>query len=88
MTHVSYDFYKVNGIQIKPINKSVNMEGTRTDSISYLGYAGATLSLPTGKKLFEIDALLLIFSTTEYHKRVPVAIGTSISNMASDSLET
>ena len=33
---------------------------------------------------FEIEALLLVLPTTEYQKRVPVAIGTTITDMAGD----
>ena len=39
-------------------------------------------------KLFEIDALLHVLLMTESHKRVPVAIGSSITDMAIDSLGT
>ena len=36
--------------------------------------------------MFESDALLLVLPTTEYQRRVPVTIGTSLSDMAVDSL--
>ena len=34
------------------------------------------------------EALLLVLSSTEYQKRVPVTIGTSFTDMAVDSLGT
>ena len=37
-----------------------------------------------GTHTFEIEALLLVLPTTEYQKRVPVAIGTTITDMAVD----
>ena len=37
-----------------------------------------------GSHRFDIEALLLVLTTTEYQKRVPVAIGTSITDMAVD----
>ena len=37
-----------------------------------------------GTHTFEIEALLLLLPTTEYQKRVPVAIGTTITDMAVD----
>ena len=49
-----------------------------------MGYIGAKLSLPMGTHTFEIEALLLVLPTTEYQKRVPVAIGTTINDMAVD----
>ena len=37
-----------------------------------------------GTHTFDIEALLLVLPTTEYQKRVPVAIGTTIPDMAVD----
>ena len=41
-----------------------------------------------GTHVFKTEALLLVFPTTEYQKRVPVTIGTSLTDMAVDSLGT
>ena len=41
-----------------------------------------------GTHVFETEALLLVLPTIEYQKRVPVTIGTSLTNMAVDSLGT
>ena len=54
------------------------------DTIEYVGYIEAKLSLPIGSHTFEIEALLLVLPTTEYQKRVHVAIGTTITDMAVD----
>ena len=54
------------------------------DTIEYVGYVEAKLSLPMGSQTFNIEALLLVLPTTEYQKRVPVAIGTTITDMAAD----
>ena len=37
-----------------------------------------------GTHTFDIEALLLVLPTTEYQKRVPVARGTTITDMAVD----
>ena len=37
-----------------------------------------------GSHTFEVEALLLVLSTTDYQRRVPVAIGTTITDMAVD----
>ena len=47
-----------------------------------MGYIEAKLSLPMGTHTFEIEALLLVFPTTKYQKRVPVAIDITITDMA------
>ena len=48
-------------------------------SIKYVGCIEATLTLPLGSKTFEVEALLLVLPSTDYQKRVPVAIGTTIT---------
>ena len=59
----------------------VEIEGTGRDSIKYVGYIEAKLTLPLGSKTFDIEALLLVFPSTDYQKRVPAAIGTTITDM-------
>ena len=41
-----------------------------------------------GPNAFETEALLLVLPTTEYQQRVPVTIGTLLTDMAVDSLGT
>ena len=69
--HVSHDFCVANGIEINPLAKLVNIEGTGGDSIEYLGYAEASLSLPMGSHTFKTEPLLLVLPTTDYLKRCP-----------------
>ena len=54
------------------------------DSIKYVGYIEAKLALPLGSHTFEVEALLPVLPTTDYQKRVPVAIGTTITDMVVD----
>ena len=51
------------------------------DSIKYVGYIKAKVALPMGSHTFKVEALLLVLPTTDYQKRVPVAIGTTITDM-------
>ena len=82
VTHISEAFCQTNNIQIKPLDKLVEIEGTGGDLIKYIGYIEATLTLPLGSHSFEIEALLLVLPSTDYQKRVPIAIGTTITDMA------
>ena len=41
----------------------------------------ANLTLPLGSQTFEVEALLLVLPSTDYQKRVLVAIGTTITDM-------
>ena len=52
------------------------------DLIKYIDYIEATLILPLGSHSFETEALLLVLPSTDYQQRVPVAIGTTITDMA------
>ena len=84
VTHVSHDYCVANGIEINPLAKLVNIEGTGGDSIGYLGYAEVSLSLPMGSHTFNIEAVQLVLPTTDYLKKVPVSIGTTITVMVVD----
>ena len=53
-----------------------------------MGFIEAELSFPIGTQVFKSEALLLVLPTTGYQKRVPVTIGTSLTDMAVDSLGT
>ena len=53
-----------------------------------MGFTEAELSFPLGTHVFTTEAFLLALPTTEYQKRVPVIIGTSLTDMAVDSLGT
>ena len=84
VTHVSHDFCVAYGIEISPLAKLVNIEGTGGDSIEYLGYDETSLSLPMGSHTFKTEALLLVLPTTDYLKKVPMSIGTTITDMVVD----
>ena len=88
VTHVSLDYCQAMGIPINPIELLVNIERTGGDAIEYVGFIEADLSFPMGTHVFRTEALLLVLPTTEYQKRVPVTIGTSLTDMAVDSLGT
>ena len=80
--HVSEAFCHANNFQIYPLDRLVEIEGTGGDLIKYIGYIEATLILPLGTHSFETEALLLVLPSTDYQQRVPVAIGTTITDMA------
>ena len=81
VTHISEAFWQAYSIQIHPLDKLVEIEGTWGDIIKYIGYIEATLTLPLGSQTFEIEALLLVLPSTDYQQRVPIAMGTTITDM-------
>ena len=84
VTHISEAFCQANNIQIHPLDKLVEIEGTGGDIIKYIGYIEATLILPLGSQSFDTEALLLVLPSTDYQQRVPIAIGTTITDMVVD----
>ena len=84
VTHISEAFCQANSIQIHPLDKMVEIEGDWGDIIKYIGYIEATLTLPLGSQTFEIEALLLVLPSTDYQQRVPIAVGTTITDMVVD----
>ena len=88
VTHISLDYCQAMGIPINPIEQLVNTEGAVGDAIEYVGFIEADLTFPMGTHVFKTEALLLVLPTTEYQKRVPITIGTSLTDMVVDSLGT
>ena len=86
--HISLDYCQAMGIPIHPINQLVKIEGAGRDAIDYVGFIEAELSFPMGTHVFKTEALLLVLPTTEYQKRVPVTIGTSLTDIAVNSFGT
>ena len=87
VTHISQDCCQAMGIPIYTITQLAHMEGTG----GYYRICGLNLGkiiFSMGTHVFETEALLLVLPTTEYQKRVPVTIGTSLTDMAVDSLGT
>ena len=55
-----------------------------TSILNILGYIEATSILPLGSQSLEVEALLLVLPSTDHQKRVPIAIGTTITDMVVD----
>ena len=53
-----------------------------------MDFIEADVTFPMGTHVFKTEVLLLVLPTTEYQKRVPISIGTSLTDMAVDSLGT
>ena len=85
LTRMSQDYCQAMGIPIHPITQLVQIEGTG-GILKNVGFIKAKLSFPMGTHVFEAEDLLLVLPTTEYQKRVPVTIGTSLTDVAVDSL--
>ena len=75
------------GIPIHPINQLVKIEGAG-GCYRICGLHRSRIIFSSGTHVFKTEALLLVLPTTEYQKRVPVTIGSSLTDMAVDSFVT
>ena len=66
------------GYEIQPLDHLVPIEGSRGADVPYLGYVEVRMHIP-GINSFNRDVLMLIsHTTTHYHQRVPILVGSHI----------
>ena len=87
VTHISPNYHQAMGIPVNPIAQLVHIEGMG-GYYRICGLLEAKLSFPMGPHAFKTEAHLLVLPTTNYQQRVPVTIGTSLTDIAVDSLST
>ena len=64
----------------------VPIEGSGGASVPYLGYVGVRMCIP-GISSFDRDVLMLISSTTtQYHQRVPIQVGSCVINQVTSCI--
>ena len=68
-------------LQIQPLGQLLELEGTGSAAIPYLGFVEVNLQIQ-GIRNYNEDVLLLVIPTTTYSKMVPVMVGTKIINNA------
>ena len=64
-------------LEIKPLGRLLELEGTGGAAIPYLGFVEVNLQIP-GVRRYNEDVLLLAIPTTTYSERVPVVVGSKI----------
>ena len=68
-------------LQMQPLGKLLELEGTAGSAIPYLGYVEVNIQIP-GIKNYNKDVLLLVIPTTTYSEKVPVMAGSKIIDRA------
>ena len=64
-------------LEIQPLGRLLELEGTGGAAIPYLGFVEVNLQIP-GVRRYNEDVLLLAIPTTTYSERVPVMVGSKI----------
>ena len=64
-------------LEIQPLGRLLELEGTRGAAIPYLRFVEVNLQIP-GVRRYNEDVLLLAIPTTTYSEKVPVMVGSKI----------
>ena len=64
-------------LTVQPLDNVLSIEGAGGHKVPYLGLVEVTIQSPE-ISLGEFPVLMLVVPDTEYHKRVPVLLGTKI----------
>ena len=81
VSSISSQFCEDLTLQIQPLGRLLELEGTGGSAIPYLGYIDINLQI-LGIKNYNEDVLLLVIPTTTYFKKVPVMVGSKIIDQA------
>ena len=75
---MSKDYCYEHGYEIQPLEHLVPIESSGGASVPYLGYVEERMCIP-GISSFDKDVLMLVSSTTtQYHQRVPIQVGSLV----------
>ena len=74
---ISSQFCEGLTLQIQPLGRSLELEGTGGSAIPYLWYVKVNLQI-LGIKNYDEDVLLLVIPTMTYSEKVPVVVGSKI----------
>ena len=75
---MSRGYCEEHGYEIQPLAHLVPVEGSEGADVPYLGYVEVRMHI-LGINSFDRDVLMLVsHTTTHYHKRVPIQVGSCI----------
>ena len=83
MSAITRSFVKELQLEVKKLDKLLDIEGTGGSLVPYYGYVELRLKIPQIKK-FDLDVLMLVIDDSPYGARVPVQIGTLHIDMMLD----
>ena len=83
---MSREYSDEHGYEIQPLEHLVPIEGSGGANVPYLGYVEVRMCIP-GISSFDRDVLMLISpSTTHYHQRVPIQVGSHIIDQVTNCI--
>ena len=81
VSSVSSWFYTWMTLKVHPLDRMLQVEGTRGSAIPYLGYVEVNLQ-NMGIRGYNKDALLLVILTMTYSEKLPVVVESQIIDRA------
>ena len=83
---MSKDYCHERGYEIQLLEHLVPTEGSGGANVPYLGYVGVRMHIP-GINSFNRDVIMLVGSTTtKYHKRVPIQVGSHVIDQVTNHI--
>ena len=83
---MSTDYCDEHGYEIQSVEHLASIEGSGGANVPYLGYVEVRMCIP-GINSFDRDVLMLISSTTTcYHQRVPIQVGSHIIDQVTNCI--
>ena len=82
---IGRDYCQERGYEIQTLEHLVPIEDSGAN-VPYLGYVAVRLHIP-GINSFDQDVLMLVSSTTtKYHKRVPIQVGSHVIDQVTNCI--
>ena len=81
VSSISFHFCEDLTLQIQPLGRLLELEGTGGSAIPHLGYVDVNLQI-LGVKNYNEDVLLLVIPTMTYSEKVPFMIGSKLIDWA------
>ena len=85
LSMISRSFCEQHGLEIQPLSKLVGCDAVNRTEIEYEGFVELNFQVP-GRNFSE-DHLFLVVPPIEYHKEVPVIVGTYVLDRHIDYLK-
>ena len=83
---MSKRYCEEHGYEIQPLDQLVLIEGSGGADVPYLGYVEVRMCIP-GIRSFDQDVLMLVSqTTTHYHKKVPIQVGSHIIDLVTNCI--
>ena len=83
---MSKGYCEEHGYEIQPLDQLVSIEGSGGADVPYLGYVEVTMHIPGINSLVQDVLMLISHTTTHYHRRVLMQVGSHIIDQVTNCI--